>query len=117
MTADIERNLKYGTDKQKLEIFNTVTGKNLTNAADIPNIGDIMWYVSDIFTMGVQYGGRVEMCNFLTNGTWFNTTTMLYDYKAFSIYAGKKAQIDEYDALNLAKTDATTTNVFRQWTW
>ena len=76
-----------------------------------------MWYVSDIFTMGVQYGGRVEMCNFLTNGTWFNTTTMLYDYKAFSIYAGKKAQIDEYDALVLGKTDATNTSIVRQWTW
>jgi hypothetical protein len=88
ITSDIERKLKYGNDSLKLETFNTITNQALTNVAEIPNIGDVMWYISDIFTMGVQYGGRVEMCNFLTNDTWYNTTSMEFNYKEFAIYAG-----------------------------
>lgn len=70
MTSDIERKLKYGSDEVKLATYNAITNKTLTDATKLPNIGDFMWYISDIFTMGVQYGGRVEMCNYLTNGTY-----------------------------------------------
>ena len=27
--------------------------------------GDFMFYIADIFTMGVQYGGRKELCDIL----------------------------------------------------
>jgi len=76
MTADIERNLRFGDDKLKLATYNAITNKTLTDATKLPNIGDFMWYISDIFTMGVQYGGRVEMCNKLVDGSmWDNTTS------------------------------------------
>jgi len=29
------------------------------------NPGDFMFYLADIFTIGVQYGGRIELCNML----------------------------------------------------
>jgi hypothetical protein len=62
-----------------------------------------MWYVSDIYTMGVQYGLRTELCDFLTNSTWYANGT--YNYAEFAKYAIKKAEIDDYDAVELAKTD------------
>jgi len=75
MTAVIERTLRFGNSTSKLSLYNSITFKTLTDVAQLPDIGDIMWYISDIFTMGVQYGGRTEMCSILTNGTIYNTTT------------------------------------------
>lgn len=117
MTNDIERKIKYGNDTLKLSTYNTITGKTLTNVADLPNIGDIMWYISDIFTMGVQYGHRTELCDFLMNGTWYNNETMEFNYANFTSYAASKAKIDEYDAKMLANSVVSNTNIIRQWTW
>jgi len=104
MTSDIERKLKFGGDQLRLDTFNNITNRTITTTSDLPNLGDFMWYISDIFTMGVQYGGRVEMCNFLTNGSWYSNETMIYDYTAFSTYAAKKANLDEYDARVLSNS-------------
>jgi len=101
MTSDIERKLKYGNDTVKLATYNAITNKTLTDASKLPNIGDFMWYISDIFTMGVQYGGRVEMCVKLTDGTfWDNSTQPLsFNYTAFAVYAkARGVKIEDYDA-------------------
>ena len=105
MTSDIERKLKYGSDLVKLETYNIITNRTLTDISKLPNIGDFMWYISDIFTMGVQYGGRVEMCEKLTNGTFWDNVTSRYNYTAYAIYASARGvKIEDYDAESLANT-------------
>ncbi len=32
------------------------------NSKGIDN-GDLMWYIADTFTLGVQYGGRIDLCD------------------------------------------------------
>lgn len=118
MTSDIERKLKYGNDTVKLATYNAITNKTLTDASKLPNIGDFMWYISDIFTMGVQYGGRVEMCVKLTDGTFWDNSTSSYNYSAFAVYAvARGVKIEDYDALSLANTAVNLDNAIRQWTW
>lgn len=39
--------------------------KNVFGITDTTDPGDFMFYIADIFTLGVQYGGRVELCNIL----------------------------------------------------
>jgi len=57
VTADIERVLSHGTAENITDLFDLFNNKN-------PNInhGDFMWFISDVFTMGVQYGHRKDMC-------------------------------------------------------
>jgi len=74
LTADIERKLMFGNSIEKLAVFNEVTQSSITMLEDLPNIGDIMWWLSDVFTMGVQYGGRTKMCTSLMDDTWYNAT-------------------------------------------
>ena len=90
----------------------------LADVSALPNIGDFMWYVSDIFTMGVQYGGRTDLCARLNSTFFSNVTSGEFNYTAFGEYATmKNVFIEDYDARSLAKTTLNTTNAIRQWTW
>ncbi len=46
---------------------------------DNTTIAEFMWYVSDIFTESVQYGGRTALCDYLVqiapNATYDNLAT------------------------------------------
>jgi len=47
------------------------------------NTGDFFWYMSDIYTMGVQYGKRTELCEMIAanaNGTQDEQLTASYNY-------------------------------------
>jgi len=91
-----------------------ITKKIVSDASTLPLVGDFMWYISDIFTMGVQYGGRTEMCELMTNGTIFNKTTGLYNYYAFGDFALKKGvSIEEYERVSLSNTTLNTLNSSR----
>lgn len=57
-------------------IENAVTGKSSQSDLDIVHSvfnnsgidnGDFMFFIADIFTEGIQYGGRSEMCNLLSS--------------------------------------------------
>ena len=118
MTSDIERTLKFGEDELKLLLFNNITNNSLTNATEIPNVGDFMWYIADIFALGVEFGGRVEMCNLLTNGTFYDLKTGIYNYTAFSEYAKVRGvMIEDYDAVSLSNSIVQNNHIARQWTW
>jgi len=62
ITSDIDNVFLKGTLNDKLFLLNRFAVIN----PDITH-GDFMWYLADMFTMGVQYGGRTEMCSLLTS--------------------------------------------------
>lgn len=118
LTADLERKYRFGTHAQKCTYYNMITGKIESDASKLPHVGDFMWYVSDIFTMGVQYGGRTAMCELLTNGTIYNKTTDLYNFYAFGAFAlSEGVSIEDYERVSLSNTTLNTLNSSRQWTW
>lgn len=57
MTYNVERNLTFASEAERNAVYSIFGNKNLNI-----NLGDFMWYLSDVFTMGVQYGGRIAMC-------------------------------------------------------
>ena len=86
-----------------------LTQKIESDASKLPHVGDFMWYLSDIFTMGVQYGGRTGMCELLTNGTIYNKTTGIYNFYAFGDFAlSEKVSIEDYERVWLSNTTLNT---------
>lgn len=78
------------------------------------NIGDFFWYLSDVFTMGVQYGRRTAMCNLFANSTW-NMTYPVEGLHALAVSYG--VTVDQYDAVKLSNTTYDVNKNIRQWTW
>jgi len=61
-TALIENILKTGTFAERKRLFDTFGYPHYET-----ELGDFMFFVADTFTMGVQYGQRTEMCDYLTS--------------------------------------------------
>jgi len=64
--------------------------------------GDLMWYIADVFTLGVQYGGRTEQCDIFSSIAGSNMSLQLSVVKQ---YADKKGTtLNEYDRVSLSNT-------------
>lgn len=70
-----------------------------------------MFYIADIFTMGVQYGTRTAMCKNLTSAGG-DTLENLAKYGM-----SKHVAAWQYDASTLSNTTIDINKNFRQWTY
>jgi len=108
ITAGVDQVFLSGTVNDKLVLLNRFAVLN----PDITH-GDFMWYLADMFTMGVQYGGRTELCALLTSKD-FQTDT----WRKLYTYGFKKGvTAAQYDAKDLAKTRVDWNSNLRQWTY
>jgi hypothetical protein len=74
-----------------------------------------MWYIADLFTLGVQYGGRTELCDIFTSIAASNMSLQLSVVKQ---YGDKKGTtLDQYDRVSLSNTKMNYQDNMRQWTW
>lgn len=108
LTASIDKAFYSGKKevmKKLLKAFNT-------DNEDIVQ-GDFMFYIADIFTMGVQYGTRTEMCELLTSKEFYKDPWKnLYEY---GVSRGLDSK--QYDAKYLRNTTYYITGNLRQWTY
>lgn len=108
LTSNIDSIFTKGDATEKKHLFDIFGNLN----ADIVH-GDFMWFVSDIFTMGVQYGTRTMMCD-LFKSSEFNKDTM----QGLADYATKlKVHVQDYDADSLSNTTIDIQKNIRQWTY
>ena len=92
--------------QEVMTIFGTDTGCNQ---------GDFMFYLADIFTIGVQYGGRVELCNKMAEIDSMTTSDKLQQIRE---YADKKrVTMGQYDARSLQSQKVDFVLNIRQWTF
>ena len=74
-----------------------------------------MFYLADIFTLGVQYGGRSELCNLMET---IDSKTIQEKMTAIQQYGdSKNCFIKDYDARSLQDISLGTTKNIRQWTY
>ena len=75
---------------------------------------DFMWFISDIFTMGVQYGQRSYLCNILEH-EWFDIAPI----QIVANLAKDAFHVDAefYDAQALSNTTVDFEKNGRQWSW
>lgn len=74
-----------------------------------------MFYLADIFTIGVQYGGRIELCNMLLS---IQTADVKAQLPVIAQYAVQKGLgLNQYDRVALQNTTYDFDNNMRQWTW
>ena len=109
MTTDLERRLRFGTNDDVISIFDAFNVHQ-------PNIdlGDFFWYLSDVFTMGVQYGGRTAMCDRFAEPSW----NMSHPEAGLATFAEEKGvHVDEYDSESLKNITYDFHKNYRQWTW
>lgn len=111
-------------------IEDAVTGKDtdaqtyvetLFNSKGVNNF-DFMFYIADIFTLGVQYGSRIELCALLTSmkdSDLDKELDMKLQLPVLKQYADKKSvSISQYDRNALkAGTKVNFNDNMRQWTW
>ena len=72
-----------------------------------------MFFIADIFTMGVQYGTRTLLCNEITSDS-FNEDP----WGNLAIYANiKGVKVSDYDAFMLTNTTYDINKNIRQWTY
>ena len=61
-----------------------------------------MFFIADIFTEGIQYGGRAELCNLLSS---INSNSMALQLPVLKQYADAKGTtLDGYDRKLLTNT-------------
>jgi len=109
VTADIERVLLHGSTADIHNIYDMFGNTNY-------NIDhrDFMWFISDIFTMGVQYGRRQYLCTVLEH-EWFDVAPM--QIVANLAKDAFHVEADFYDADALANTTVDFEKNGRQWSW
>lgn len=104
-------------------IEDAVTGKdadaqtyvqNLFNSKDVDKF-DFMFYIADIFTLGVQYGGRTEICQLLTSIASSDMKLQLPVLLQFAVK--NKVSLAQYDRNALKTTTVNFKDNMRQWTW
>ena len=79
------------------------------------DFGDFMFYIADIFTESVQYGGREDLCNVLAS---LQGTDMKQQLPVLRQYGSQKGvNIADYDRANLKATTIDVNKSGRQWTW
>ena len=72
-----------------------------------------MFYIADIFTMGVQYGLRTELCDMLTSAAFKEDP-----WSNLGKYAdSRNVHVQDYDAYLLANTTYDMYKNIRQWTY
>ena len=72
-----------------------------------------MFFIADIFTMGVQYGQRTQLCDMLTSDSFKEDP-----FGNLAIYAGiKGVAVSDYDASILKNTTYDLNKNIRQWTF
>lgn len=108
VTNQIDQIFKNGTQQELESMLKTFKSQNLKVAH-----GDFMFFVADIFTMGVQYGTRTAMCQLLTSSKF--AADPLGQLAAFANTKG--VAVEDYDAVSLAKTKIDTKRIVRQWTY
>lgn len=100
------------TDKLTPEDKQFVHG--VFNSAGVDN-GDFMFYVADSFTLGVQYGGRTELCDIFTS---ISNSDMKLQVPVLKQYADKHGvTLNQYDRVALSNTKMNGQDNMRQWTW
>jgi len=109
VTLDIERVLLFNTTAEKEALYDMFGNKNYQI-----DHNDFMWFISDIFTMGVQYGNRTYLCDILEH-EWFKIAPI--QIVANLAQDAFKVSADQYDAEALMNTTIDTTKNGRQWTW
>lgn len=71
------------------------------NSAGVDN-GDFMFYIADTFTLGVQYGGRIELCDIFTS---IIGNDMKLQVPIVKQYADKHGvTLNQYDRVALSNT-------------
>lgn len=85
----------------------------IKTAFELPDdvrLDEFMWYVSDIFTESVQYGSRMELCDYLEQIA--PTAT----YENLATWAKNKGVlIGDYLSSEAAKTTLDSSKNMRQW--
>ena len=72
-----------------------------------------MFFVADAFSLDVQYGGRIEMCDEITSSSFLNDTWA----GLASIAERGGVRIQDYDSTYLRNTTVDFSKNMRQWTW
>ena len=75
--------------------------------------GDFMFFIADIFTMGVQYGTRTEMCALITSEDF--QIDPLTNLSAYGVSKG--LSVAQYDAIALQNVTYDVSLNLRQWTY
>jgi len=79
--------------------------KDTFNSDGIDN-GDFMFYIADTFTLGVQYGGRIELCDILMS---IADNDMKLQLPVVKQYADKKGvTLNQYDRVALSNIAMNT---------
>lgn len=77
--------------------------------------GDFMFYIADTFTLGVQYGGRRELCDIFTS---IAGNDMKLQLPVLKQYADRHSvTLNQYDRVALRNTTVNGYDNMRQWTW
>ena len=79
------------------------------------NKTDWWFFFADIFTMGVQYGNRVSMCDTLEAA--YNTDDATLLQTVATLASGYGIDYYQYDAVTLADTTIDINKNLRQWTY
>lgn len=79
------------------------------------NKKDFFWFLSDIYTIGVQYGHRTELCDMLIEQIPNDIWTQLTAVAAYGVKNG--LAYDQYDAVSLQDTKIDINKNLRQWTY
>jgi hypothetical protein len=77
--------------------------------------GDFMFYIADTFTLGVQYGGRTDLCDTFSSIAGSNMTQQIAVVKAYADKHG--VTLNQYDRQALKNTKVNGQDNMRQWTW
>lgn len=80
----------YNTTPDVQQEFKAKFGENALKLSN----DELLWFIADSFVTKVQYGGRVELCTFLSNNTnfdWLSNNTITYltsfnDVRAYGSY-------------------------------
>lgn len=84
------------------------------NSAGIDN-GDFMFYIADTFTLGVQYGGRSDLCDVFSS---IASSDMKLQVPVLKQYADKHGvTLNQYDRVALSNTAMNYYDNMRQWSW
>lgn len=79
------------------------------------NKHDFFFYLADIYTLGVQYGNRTYLCDFLMENSGYDMLTQLRAVAKFGKNSGM--YYDQYDAVALQDTTIDIDLNLRQWTY
>jgi hypothetical protein len=87
---------------------------SIFNAHDVQK-DEFFFYLADVFTIGVQYGGRTQLCDMLQS---ISSESFLNQLRALKSYADSKGVLlYQYDSSSLRNTSIDFNNNARQWTY